>query len=92
MNVFKKHVSILNTAFKWASKSGGKALKKLVNGWKFGPNYRLIVYYTEVDVLELKVCDRLGGKKKRALEERVTEQAAKRISVEEKFKTAREKS
>ena len=31
-------------------------------------------------------------KKKRALEERVTEQAAKRICVKEKFKTAREKS
>ena len=54
---------ILNIACKWASKSGGKALKKLVKGWKFGPNYRLIVFFKEVDVLELKVCDRLGGKK-----------------------------
>ena len=54
MNVFKKNVSILHTAFKWASKSGGKALKKLVNEWKIGPNYRLIVFYKEVDVLELK--------------------------------------
>ena len=32
------------------------------------------------------------GEKKRALEERVAEQAAKRICVEEKYKTPREKS
>ena len=46
----------------------------------------------EVDVLKLKGdCDRLRGKK-RALEECVTEQAAKRICLEEKLKTALEKS
>ena len=48
-------------------------------------------FYKEVDVSELKVCDRLRVEK-RALKERVTEQAAKRICVEKKFKTAREKS
>ena len=46
--------SSIYTAFKRASKSGGKALTKLVNGWKFGPNYKLKVFYNEVDVLELK--------------------------------------
>ena len=47
-------------AFKRASKSGGKALKKLVNGWKFGPNYKFKVFYNEVDVLKLKDdCDQL---------------------------------
>ena len=92
LNVFKKKISILHTAFKRASKSGGKALKKLVNGWKFGPNYKLKVFYNEVDVLKLKGdCDRLRGEK-RALEECVTEQAAKRICLEEKLKTALEKS
>ena len=59
LNVFKKKISILHTAFKRASKSGGKALKKLVNGWKFGPNYKFKVFYNEVDVLKLKDdCDR----------------------------------
>ena len=54
LNVFKKKISILQTAFKRASKSGGNALKKVVNGWKFGPNYKLKVFYNEVDVLKLK--------------------------------------
>ena len=54
LNVFKKKISILHTAFKQARKSGGNALKKVVNGWKFGPNYILKVFYNEVDVLKLK--------------------------------------
>ena len=54
LNVFNKNLSILHSAFKWASKLREKALKKLVNGWKFGPNHRLIVFYNKVDVLELK--------------------------------------
>ena len=58
LNVFKKKISILQTAFKRASKSG--------------PNYKLRVFYNEVDVLKLKGdCDRLRGEK-RALQERVT--------------------
>ena len=78
LNVFKKKISILHTAFKRASKSG--------------PNYKSKVFYNEVDVLKLKGdCDRLRGEK-RALEECVTEQAAKRICLEEKLKTALEKS
>ena len=54
MNVFKKKISFLHTTFRQASKSGGKALKKLLKGWKFGPNYKLKMFYNEVDVLELK--------------------------------------
>ena len=78
LNVFKKKISILHTASKRARKSG--------------PNYKLKVFYNEVDVLKLKGdCDRLRGEK-RALEECVTEQAAKRICLEEKLKTALEKS
>ena len=92
LNFFKKKISILHTAFKRASKSGGNALKKVVNGWKFGPNYKLKVFYNEVEVLKLKSdCDRLRGEK-RALEECVTEQAAKRICLEEKLKTVLEKA
>ena len=78
LNVFKKKISILHTAFKRASKSG--------------PNYKSKVFYNEVDVLKLKGdCDRLRSEK-RALEECLTEQAAKRICLEEKLKTALEKS
>ena len=53
LTAFKKKISILHTAFKRVSKSGGKALKELVNGWKFGPNYKFKVFYSEVDVLKL---------------------------------------
>ena len=92
LNVFKKKISILHTAFKQASKSGGNTLNKVVNGWKFGANYKLKVFYHEVDVLKLKSdCDRLRGEK-RALEECVTEQAAKWICLEEKLKTVLEKA
>ena len=88
LNVFKKKISILHTAFKRASKLEGKALKKVVNGWKFGPNYKLKVFYNEVDVLKLKNdCDRQGTRRVC-----VTEQAAKRICPEEKLKTALEKA
>ena len=56
LNVFKKNISILHRAFKRASKSG--------------PNYKLKVFYNEVDVLKLKGdCDWLRGEK-RAHQER----------------------
>ena len=58
---FRKKISILlYIAFKRVSKSGGKALKKLVNGWKFGGNYKLKVFYNEADVLELKALGSAG--------------------------------
>lgn len=50
------------------------------------------MFYNEVDVLKLKSdCDRLRGEE-RVLEECVTEQAAERICLEEKLKTALNKS
>ena len=91
-NVFKKKISTLHTAFKRASKSGGNALKKLVNGWKNGQKYRFKVFYNEVDVLQLKSeCDQLRGEK-RALEESVTKQTAKRICLEDKLQSTLEKA
>ena len=91
-NVFKKKISTLHTAFKRASKSGGNALKKLVNGWKNGQKYRFKVFYNEVDVLRLKSeCDLLRGEK-RALEESVTQETVKRICLEDKLQSALEKA
>ena len=77
------------------SKAGGKPLVKLLNGWKTGPKYQFKIYYNEVDVQKVKTqCEILRGQK-RALEESVTEKAAKRIRLEERLqsvlKTAEER-
>ena len=34
LNVFRKKISLLHSAFKKASKSGGKSIKKLIDSWK----------------------------------------------------------
>ena len=81
LNVFKKKISILQKAYRRASKAGGKSLAKLLNGWKTRPKYQFKFFYNEVDVRKVKTqCEILGGQK-RALEESITEEAAKRISV-----------
>ena len=36
LNVFKKKISVLQTAFRRERKAGGKSLAKLLNGWKTG--------------------------------------------------------
>ena len=46
----------------------------------------MIVFYNEVDVLELKVCDRLGGKKKTALEERLLSKQLKGFASKRNLK------
>ena len=40
LNVFKKKISLLQTAYRRASKTGEKSLAKLLNGWKTGPKYQ----------------------------------------------------
>ena len=92
INVFKKKISIIQTAFKKASKLGGSTLKRLVNKWKTGPKYRFKVFYNEVDVIKLKSqCEALQGEK-RELEDAVTEETVKRIRLEEKLQSALEKA
>ena len=44
LNVFKKNISLLQTAYRRASKTGEKSLAKLLNGWKTGPKYRFKIY------------------------------------------------
>ena len=49
LNVFKK-ISLLQTAYRLASKAGEKSLAKLLNGWKTGPKYQyqFNIYSNEV--------------------------------------------
>ena len=76
LNVFKKKISILQTAYRRASKAGGKSLA-----------YQFKIFYNEVDVRKVKTrCEILGGQK-RALEESVTEEAGKRIYLEERLQS-----
>ena len=49
LNVFKKKISVLQTAYRPASKAGGQSLAKLLNGWKTGPKYQFKIYYNEVE-------------------------------------------
>ena len=54
LNVFKNNISGLQTAYRRASKAGGKSRAKLLNGWKTGPKYRFKIYYNEVEVQKVK--------------------------------------
>ena len=62
LNVFKKKISLLQTAYRRASKTGEKSLAKLLNGWKTGPKYRFKIYSDEVAVQKVKTqCEILRG-------------------------------
>ena len=54
LNVFKKKISVLQTAYGRASKAGEKSLAKLLNGWKTGPKYQVKSYSNEVAVQKVK--------------------------------------
>ena len=56
-----------------------------MNGWNTEPKYKFKIYYNEVEVKKMKTqCEILRGQK-RALEKSVTEEAAKRIRLEERL-------
>ena len=62
LNVFKKKISSLQTAYRRASKTGEKSLAKLLNGWKTGPKYQFKIYSNEVAVPKVKTqCEILRG-------------------------------
>ena len=70
-------------------------LNALLNKFETGPRYQFKVYYDEVDVHQLKnKNNRLRGEK-RALEESLVQEEAKRLRVDEKarqgFETAEKK-
>ena len=62
LNVFKKKISVLQTAYRRARGAGGKSLAKLLNGWKMGPKYQFQIYSNEVAVQKAKTqCEILRG-------------------------------
>ena len=62
LNVFKKKISVLQTAYGRASKAGEKSLANLLNGWKTGPKYRFRIYSNEVAMQKGKTqCEILRG-------------------------------
>ena len=54
LNVFKKKISVLQTAYGRASKAGEKSLANLLNGWKTGPKYQFKIYANEGAVQKVK--------------------------------------
>lgn len=87
LSALKTKIISLHSAFKRASKSGGKSIKKLLNVWKVGPKYSLTIYYNEIELINLeKENNELRGEK-RALEQSLVNESTKRMRVEEKLKS-----
>ena len=62
LNVFKKKISVLQTAYRRASKAGEKSLAKLLNGCKTGPKDQFKIYPNKVAVQKVKTqCEILWG-------------------------------
>ena len=62
LNVFKKKISVLQTAYGRASKAGEKSLANLLKGWKTGPKYQFKIYSNEGAVQKVKTqCEILRG-------------------------------
>ena len=85
LNVLKKKIITLHSAFKRASKSEGRSLNKLLNVWNVRLKYHLTIYYNEIELVTLeKENNELKGEK-RALEQSLLEESSKRMKVEEKL-------
>ena len=83
-NVFRKKISLLHSAFKKASRSGGKNIKKLTDSWK-AKNYSFKIFYHELQNYSLiEENQQLRGQKRKAEQELATEQA-KRLKLEQKL-------
>ena len=85
LNVLKRKIITLHSAFKRASKSGGRSLNKLLNVWKVGPKYHLTIYYNEIELVTLEKGNNELKGEKRALEQSLLKESSKRIKVEEKL-------
>ena len=90
LNVFKKKIISLQSAFKRASKSGGKCVTKLLNVWELGKKYRFTIYYKELDVVNIEYENRKLKGEKRKLEESLEEETARRLKTEEQLKTVKD--
>jgi len=84
INVFRKKISLLHSAFKKASRSGGKNIKKLTDSWK-AKNYSFKIFYHELQNYSLiEENQQLRGQKRKAELDLATEQA-KRLKLEQKL-------
>lgn len=84
LNVFRKKISLLHSAFKKASKSGGKSIKKLIDAWK-AKNHSFKIFYHELENNSLiEENQQLRGQKRKAELDLAAEQA-KRLKIEQEF-------
>ena len=92
LNVFKKKISLLQTAFKKVNRLGGKSVKKLLDVWKNGKPYRFKIYYNELEAASLQQQNLLLKKGKRELETELVQEQVKRQKVEEQLEEALQKA
>ena len=90
--MFKKKISLLQTAFKKVNRLGGKSVKKLLDVWKNGKPYRFKIYYNELEAASLQQQNLLLKKGKRELETELVQEQVKRQKVEEQLEEALQKA
>ena len=84
INVFRRKISLLHSAFKKASRSGGKSIRKLIDSWK-AKNYTFKIFYHELQNNSLiEENQQLRGQKRKAEQDLAAEQA-KRLKIEQKL-------
>ena len=84
LNLFRKKISLLHSAFKKASKSGGKSIKKPIDAWKT-KNYFFKIFYHELENNSLiEENQQLRGQKRKAELDLAAEQA-KRLKIEQEL-------
>lgn len=81
LNIFKKRISLILSVYKKARKAGGTPTKRLLNTWK-NTNFKVNIYYTEIDVIDLSKKNEKLQREKRALEDQLEVESAKRIRLE----------
>ena len=84
INVFRKKISLLHSAFKKFSRRGGKSINKLTDSWKV-KNYSFKIFYHELQSNSLiEENQQLRGQKRKAELDLAAEQA-KRLKIEQKL-------
>lgn len=89
VNVFKKKIYTLFSAFNRAKRAGGKSLTKLMNVWDVGPKYKFTIYYNELDVVNVAQENRQLKGENRKLENDLQEESNKRMHTEEELNATR---
>ena len=84
INLFRKKISLLHSAFKKFSRCGGKSINKLIDSWKV-KNYSFKIFYHELQSNSLiEENQQLRGQKRKAQLDLAAEQA-KRLKIEQKL-------